>query len=66
MVLFVQSGESIIRDLVYRIEGYSDNPDYIINSISICGNGNIEIVCREKPEAETQAEPQGAKDESDK
>lgn len=57
---------SIIRDLVYRIEGYSDDPDYIINSISICGNGDIEIVCRGEPQAEAQAEPQGAKNESDK
>lgn len=56
--------KSIIKDLVYRIEGYSDNPDFIINSISICGNGNIEIVCRENLKAETQAEPQGAEDES--
>ena len=58
--------KSIIKDLIYRIEGYSDNPDYIINSISICGNGDIEIICRKKPNDETQAEPQGAKDESDK
>ena len=56
--------KSIIKDLIYRIEGYSDNPDYIINSISICGNGNIEIVCCENPNAETQAEPQGAQNES--
>ena len=56
--------KSIIKDLIYRIEGYSDKPDYIINSISICGNGNIEIVCREKPEDETQAEEQGAANES--
>ena len=58
--------KSIIKDLIYRIEGYGNKPDYIINSISICGNGNIEIVCRENPNTETQAEPQGAKDESDK
>ena len=59
--------KTIFKDLLYRLEGYSDNPDYTIKSISVHDDGDIVVVCREaNPKAETQAESQGAKDESDK
>ena len=68
-----------IRDLSYRLEGYGEIPDYEIKTIKIFDDGNILVYCRrnetEKNEATEQtqdgtadgeqAEPQGAKDESD-
>lgn len=49
--------KSIIRDLAYRIEGYGDNPDYNIESITRFSHGRIVIVLREpQGEQETKTE----------
>ena len=43
---------SIIRDLIYRIEGYGDDPEYEIESIARFRNGRIVITIREASETE--------------
>lgn len=37
---------SIIRDVLSRIEGYGDTPDYIIKSYCHCSDGNIYLTLR--------------------
>ena len=48
--------KSVIKDLIYRIEGYGDEPDYEIRSIARIG-GRIMINIIDK---EHRNEPKGA------
>lgn len=50
---------SVIRDLVYRIEGYKDSPDYEIESIARTKDGRIEIVIRENAAATERTQDDG-------
>lgn len=36
--------KSVIRDLIFRIEGYGDEPDYEIESIVTRSDGRIAVV----------------------
>lgn len=57
----VRNMKSVISDLVDRIEGYKDVPDYDIESI--CHYGDGRIVIRIRPQQSETAEP-GAQNES--
>ena len=51
---------SIIRDLIYKIEGFGDAPEYNIESIARFRNGRIVIVIREPQAERTETESDGA------
>lgn len=55
--------KSVISDLVDRIEGYKDVPDYDIESIRRSENNTVAIVIR-LPQTEAAATEQGAQNES--
>ena len=60
--------KNAIYEICQKLRGYSDDTEYFeVIKANRNEDGNIVVVCREvNPKAETQAEPQGAKDESDK
>ncbi len=54
-------GKSAIRDLVYRIEGFGDEPDYEIQSIEHISGGKISVVisCEKAARKDGASDAQG-------
>lgn len=55
----VRKMTSVIKDLIYKIEGFNEVPNYEIESIARTKDGRIEIVIRENAAATERTQGEG-------